>query len=169
MSMLMGLAIALAAVTASPEAAPRPDDVATIDGMIRAYYEVVSGPAGAPRDWARDRTLYIPNVRFVDVDTDAEGKTRPRIMSHAEFVEGAKELERRGFFEKEIHRLTRRYGPIAHVWSTYESRQTETGPLIGRGINSIELFWDGHRWWIAAAIWTDETKANPIPQESLPK
>ena len=169
MSMLMGLALALAAVTGSPDPAPRPEDVATIDGMIRAYYEVVSGPAGAPRDWARDRTLYIPNVRFVNVDTDADGKTLPRIMSHAEFAEGAKELVRRGFFEKEIHRLTRRFGPIAHVWSTYESRQTETGPLIGRGINSIELFWDGKRWWIAGAIWTDETKANPIPKESLPK
>ena len=169
MSMLMGLALFLAGVTGSPETAPRTADVATIDGMIRAYYEVVSGPAGAPRDWARDRTLYIPDVRFVDIHTDAEGNARPRIMSHAEFAEGAKELEKRGFFEKEIHRLTRRYGPVAHVWSTYESRQTETGPVIGRGINSIELFWDGKRWWIAAAIWTDETKANPIPRESLPK
>ena len=169
MSMLMGLALTLAVAAGNPDAAPRPEDVATIDGMIRAYYEVVSGPAGAPRDWARDRTLYIPNVRFVDVDTDADGKPLPRLMSHAEFAEGAKELEKRGFFEKEIHRLTRRYGPIAHVWSTYESRQTETGPVIGRGINSIELFWDGQRWWIAGAIWTDETKANPIPKEYLPK
>ena len=41
--------------------------------------------------------------------------------------------------------------------------------MIGRGINSIELFWDGKRWWIAGAIWTDETKANPIPKEYLPK
>ena len=23
-----------------------------------------------------------------------------------------------------------------------------------RGINSIELYWDGQRWWIANAIWT---------------
>lgn len=169
MSLLMSLALALAALTGRPDAAPRPEDVATIDGMIRAYYEVVSGPAGAPRDWARDRTLYIPNVRFVSVDAAADGKLVPRIMSHPEFVEGAKELERRGFFETEIHRLTRRYGPIAHVWSTYESRQTEAGPVTQRGINSIELFWDGKRWWIAGAIWTDETKGNPIPKEFLPE
>jgi hypothetical protein len=169
MSLLMGLAFAIGAATGSPDAAPRPEDVATIDGMIRAFYAVVSGPAGAPRDWARDRTLYIPNVRFVSVDEDAGGKPVPRIMSHPEFVEGAKDLEAKGFFEKEIHRLTRRYGPIAHVWSTYESRQTATGPVTQRGINSIELFWDGKRWWIAGAIWTDETKANPIPKEFLPE
>lgn len=169
MSMLMGLAIALAAVSSGPEGAPRPADVGTLDGMIRAYYEVVSGPAGAPRDWARDRTLYIPNIRLVNVDTDADGRPVPKIMSHAEFVEGSRELEKRGFFEKEIHRLTRRYGPIAQVWSTYESRQTEAGPVTQRGVNSLELFWDGKRWWISGAIWTDETKANPIPREFLPE
>ena len=53
MSMLLGLALSLAAAAGSPDAAPRPEDVATIDGMIRAYYEVVSGGAGVPRDWAR--------------------------------------------------------------------------------------------------------------------
>jgi hypothetical protein len=148
--------------------APRPEDVATIDGMVKAYYEVVSGPAGQPRDWARDRTLYIKDLRFVQVDVDKSGKLAPRITSHQEYVDVADGLTKTGFFEKEIHRVTERFGPIAHVWSTYESRRTENGPIIMRGINSIELFWDGSRWWIANAIWTDETKDNPIPKEYLP-
>jgi hypothetical protein len=38
----------------------------------------------------------------------------------------------------------------------------------GRGINSIELFWDGKRWWIASAVWDDERPDNPIPREYLP-
>src|SRR3979490_3074327 len=37
------------AVTVAPIPA-RPDDVATIDGMIQAFYEVISGPAGQPRE-----------------------------------------------------------------------------------------------------------------------
>ena len=147
---------------------PRPEDVATIDGMVKAYYEVVSGPAGQPRDWARDRTLYIKDLRFVQVDVDKSGQLAPRITSHQEYVDVADRLSKDGFFEKEIHRVTERFGPIAHVWSTYESRRTENGPIIMRGINSIELFWDGKRWWIANAIWTDETKDNPIPKEYLP-
>ena len=158
-------ALAVAAAAAGADTAPRPEDVATIDGMIKAFYEVVSGPAGQPRDWARDRTLYIPDLRFVSIGADG----KPRIMTHQQFADGAKDLDKKGFFEKEIHRVSERYGSIAHVWSTYESRQTENGPVIERGINSIELFWDGKRWWIANAIWSDETKENPIPKEYLPK
>ena len=167
---LASLAAAVFAQTHVPVATipPRPEDVATIDGMVRAYYEVVSGPAGQPRDWARDRTLYIQDLRFVQVDVDKSGKLVPRITSHQEYADGADGLSKTGFFEKEIHRVTERFGPIAHVWSTYESRRTESGPVIMRGINSIELFWDGKRWWIANAIWTDETKDNPIPKEYLP-
>jgi hypothetical protein len=154
--------VEVATISASPE------DVATIDGMIRAYYEVVSGPAGRPREWARDRTLYIQDLRFVQVDIDKNGKPAPRIVDHQGYVDSSDGLAQRGFFEKEIHRVSERFGPIAHVWSTYESRRTEDGPVIARGINSIELFWDGERWWIANAIWTDESKGNPIPKEYLP-
>lgn len=149
---------------------PRAADVSTIDGMIDAWYGVISGPAGKPREWSRDRTLYIRDLRFVDVGWDKAGKPAPRIVNHQEYVDASDPgMTERGFFEKEIHRVTERFGPIAHVWSTYESRQTENGPIIARGINSIELFWDGKRWWIANGIWTDETKDNPIPKEYLPK
>ena len=153
-----------------PTIEPRAADVSTIDGMVNAYYDVISGPAGKPREWARDRTLYIPDLRFVDVGWDKEGKPAPRIVSHQQYVDSTDPaFVNRGFFEKEIHRVSERFGPIAHVWSTYESRTAENGPIIARGINSIELFWDGKRWWIANAIWTDESKDNPIPKEYLPK
>ena len=62
----------------------------------------------------------------------------------------------------------RRFGNIAHVFSTYEFRATERGRVQGRGVNSIEMFWDGQRWWIAAAIWDDERPDNPIPRDLLP-
>jgi hypothetical protein len=171
--LLAAAAAAAAQSAAAPKldiksVAPRPDDVATIDGMIKAYYEIVSGPKGQPRDWARDRTLYIADVRFVPVDVAKDGKITPRISTHQQFAEASASLEKEGFFEDEIHRITERFGPIAHVWSTYESRRTPDGPIIGRGINSIELFWDGTRWWIANAIWTSETKESPIPAKYLP-
>ncbi len=171
-SALMGILFAAAATAQThvdvKTVPPRPEDVATIDGMVKAYYEVVSGPAGQPRDWARDRTLYIKDLRFVMVETDKNGKLDPKIVDHQQFVDGSDAGLTKGFFEKEIHRVTERFGPIAHVWSTYETRRTETGPIVKRGINSIELFWDGQRWWIANAIWTDETRDTPIPKEYLP-
>jgi hypothetical protein len=167
---------ALLAVTALAEErvvvktiAPRAEDVSTIDGMITAWYEVISGPAGKSRDWARDRTLYIQDLRFVQVDLDKQGRPQPTILDHQKYVNTVDSgMRKNGFFEKEIHRVTQRFGPIAHVWSTYESRRTADGPVFARGINSIELYWDGTRWWIANGIWSEESESNPIPSEFLP-
>jgi hypothetical protein len=151
-----------------PTVAPRTEDVGSIDGMINAWYDVITGPAGKPRQWSRDKTLYIPELRFVS--TWIEGSSvQTRIRNHQAYVDAVDpELVKKGFFEREIHRVTERYGSIAHVWSTYESRETENGPVTARGINSIELFWDGKRWWIANGIWADESKDNPIPIQYLP-
>jgi len=150
--------------------APRTEDVSTIDGIIKAFYEVISGPAGQPRQWARDRTLYIPDIRFVAMSQDKYGQPVAQIASHQQFVDYADPvLVKEGFYESEIHRMTERFGNIAHVFSTYESRQKADGPAIARGINSIELFWDGKRWWIASNIWDDERPDNPVPAEYLPE
>jgi hypothetical protein len=152
-----------------PAIAPRREDVGSIDGMIKAYYEVITGPAGRPREWARDRTLYMLDLRFVATGVDRTGKPVIRIMSHQQFVDAEDpEMVREGFDEREIHRVTQRFGNIAHVFSTYETRRTPGGPIIGRGINSIELYFDGTRWWIASAIWDEERPGNPIPKEYLP-
>lgn len=148
--------------------APRATDVSTLDGIIAAFYEVISGPAGSPRQWSRDRTLYIPEIKFVAVE-EHQGKPFARVVSHQEYVDWTNDgMVREGFFEREIHRVTQAFGNLAHIFSTYESRQKADGPVIARGINSIELYFDGARWWITAAEWQDETKAQPIPKEFLP-
>ena len=145
-----------------------PKDVSTIDGMIKAYYDIVTISKGQPRQWDRDHTLYIADMRFVAMGVDKQGQPKAAIMSHQEFVDRSDAMMARGFFEKEIHRVSERFGNIAHVWSTYESRDTADGPVTARGVNSIELFWDGKRWWIANAIWDEERPDNPLPKEYLP-
>jgi len=152
-----------------PAISPRAEDVATIDGIMKAFYDVISGPAGQPRQWSRDRTLYIADIRFVAMSEDKAGKPVAQIASHQQFVDYADPvLVKDGFYEREIHRVTERFGNIAHVFSTYESRQKADGPIIARGINSVELFYDGKRWWIASNIWDDERPDNPLPAHYLP-
>jgi hypothetical protein len=151
-----------------PTVEPRPEDVASIDGIMHAFYDVISGPAGAPRQWSRDRSLYIPDVHFVSMSKNND-RINARVMTHQQFVDGSNEfLVAHGFYEIEIHRVTRRFGNIAHVLSTYESRERLDGPVTDRGVNSLELFWDGKRWWIAAAIRDEERPDNPIPGDLLP-
>ena len=179
MTLAVGLSVALGAQApappavsvsiAVPEIAPRPEDVATLDGIIKAFYDVISGPAGQPREWARDRTLYIPGVRFVVVDVGKDGKPLVEVNTHQEYVDGNDaRMVKGGFFETEIHRETMRYGHIAQVFSTYDVRRTKDGPVLGRGVNSIQLFWDGSRWWIASATWEPESAGNPLPKGLLP-
>jgi hypothetical protein len=152
-----------------PSIAARAEDVSTIDGIMKAFYEVISGPAGQARQWSRDRTLYIPDIRFVAMSEGKKGQPVAQIASHQQFVDYVDPLlVKDGFYEAEIHRVTQRFGNIAHIFSTYESRQKENGPVIARGINSIELFYDGKRWWIASNIWDDERPDNPLPPEYLP-
>ena len=153
---------------AVPVVPPRADDVRSIDGIIKAFYEVISGPAGQPRQWSRDRSLYIPEVRFVSMDV-RNGKPHPTIMSHQQFVDRADSmLVKDGFFEEEIHRVTRRFGNTAHLMSSYLMKDG-AGQPIGRGVNSVQLFWDGERWWISGVAWDDERPDNPIPAELLPR
>jgi len=147
----------------------RPEDVATLDGIIRAFYDVISGPAGQPRQWGRDSSLYIPGVRFVAMSL-RDGRPVANITDHGQYIaQSDRFFVENGFFEREIGRVERRFGNIVHVFSSYESRRTETGPVTGRGINSIQLFWDGTRWWIANATWDGERPGNPIPAELLPR
>jgi hypothetical protein len=151
-----------------PVVDPLPADVATIDGIVAAFYEVISGPAGQPRDWGRDATLYLEPMSFTVARVDpATGKPHARTISKQEYVdENDAWLVENGFTEREIHRETRRFGNIAHVWSTYEWISDDGG--TGRGINGIDLFHDGDRWWITHATWDPEREGNPIPTEYLP-
>jgi hypothetical protein len=163
------IALLLLCASAAAQAnTPRPQDVSSIDGVINAYYDIVSGPPGQPRDWARDKTLYIPGIKFVAMHVN-DGKPVADVVTHDEYVKQVNDwLVKNGFDEREVHRDVQRFGNIAHVWSTYESRNKPDGPVIGRGINSLELFWDGTRWWVASAIWDGERPNNPIPKEYLP-
>lgn len=142
-------------------------DVSTIDGIVKAFYETVSGPKGAPRQWSRDKTLYMPDVRFVGM-SEQDGKIRVGVMDHQRYVNATNgSFVANGFHEREINRVVRRFGNIAHVFSTYEFNSDDMTDK-GRGVNSIELYWDGTRWWISSASWDDERPNNPIPKEFLP-
>ena len=47
-------------------------DVGTIADIMRVSYEVISGPAGTPRQWDRDRTLYMPGATCRQVDWESK-------------------------------------------------------------------------------------------------
>jgi hypothetical protein len=151
-----------------PAAEPRAEDVGSIDGIVKAFYEVISGGVGVPRQWSRDKTLYIPDVRFVAM-SERSGKTVVDVMNHQKYVESSNDFfVKEGFVEREIHRVVRKFGNMAQVFSTYEFSTSGKQKISGRGLNSIGLFFDGKRWWISSVAWEEERPNNPIPKEFLP-
>lgn len=73
-----------------------------------------------------------------------------------------------GFTEREIGRTSERFGTIMHAFSAYEGTFTHDDGRPGsvRGINTIQLFGDGTRWWIVSVLWQPEG-AEKIPERLL--
>ncbi len=146
-----------------------PTDVESIDSIIEAVYDVISGPAGADRDWDRMRSLFVPDARLIPSYLTPEGEIGHQFMSVSDWINGATQFfSENAFFEVEIHRVEERYGHIAHAFSTYESRREAEGEPFTRGINSFQLLHDGQRWWIVNIYWQGETESEPIPTSYLP-
>ncbi len=143
-------------------------DVASMDSIVAALYDVISGPAGK-RDWDRMRSLFVPYGRLIPVGRRANGEMGNRAMSVDDYIAGsAKFLEENGFYEREIARRIERFGNIAHIFSTYESKHKADDPKpFARGINSIQLMNDGKRWWIVTVFWQGESADNPLPDKYL--
>jgi len=88
------------------------------------------------------------------IERDKNGAVVARVFSVDEFIESRTPLLAAGdFFEWETDREERREGRMAHVWSSYEAARTPGGDPIRRGVNSIQLWNDGSRWWILSITW----------------
>ena len=151
--------------------APDMKDVGSIDGIIAALYDVISGPAGQKRNWDRMRTLFIPEGRLIPTGKRADGTSGRRVLNVEDYINTSGPfLEKNGFFEIEIGRTIEQFGNIVHVFSTYESKKTQADekPFM-RGINSIQLWNDGKRWWIITVLWQSESPDVPIPEKYLEK
>jgi hypothetical protein len=149
-----------------------PDDVATIDAIIAAAYDSISGPAGKKRDWDRERSLFIPGARLISTAKKAgedDVDLAPQVLDVDAYIARVEPyFQKNGFFEREIARRTEQFGNIAHVWSTYESRHKAGDPEpFMRGVNSIQLFYDGSRWWIVTIYWQHESTEHLIPEKYL--
>ncbi|MFN2576286.1 MAG: hypothetical protein ABR607_01195 [Pyrinomonadaceae bacterium] len=143
-------------------------DVATMDAIVASLYDVISGPPGA-RNWDRFRSLFVPGARLIPTGARPTGEVASRVLTPDEYVQrSAPRLEKDGFFEREVSRRLEKFGNIAHIFSTYESRhKADDSKPFARGINSIQLMNDGKRWWVVTVFWQGEDDKNPLPAEYL--
>ncbi len=168
--LLIALVISTSVFANSKDSIPaNPNDVSSVNAIIKAVYDVISGPAGEKRNWDRMRTLFTMDARLIPTGKKETGEGTRRAMSLEDYITSSGSfLEKNGFFESEIGRKTERYGNIVHLFSTYESKKTlqDEKPFM-RGINSFQLWNDGKRWWVITILWEGETKDNPIPEQYI--
>lgn len=149
-----------------------PDETSTLDRIIHALYDSISGTANQKRDLRRFRSLFIPEARLIRTSpTDDGAGAQASVYDVDEYFKTACEYFKvNGFFEREIARRVDSFGNVAHAFSTYESRHDESeAEPFSRGINSIQLLRDGARWWVVTIFWDFERPDNPIPAEYLPR
>jgi len=152
-----------------------PADVASPEALVSAAYDAISRAPGEPSDWDRFRSLHLPDAVLVPAIEQTGGDFRP--MSVDEFIAWAEAWQQEtapigsdadeGFFEREVHAVTARYGDIAHVMSTYAAGVPGAEPRPA-GVNSMQLVFDGRRWWMVSVIWDEIPGAGPIPQKYMP-
>jgi hypothetical protein len=141
-------------------------DVQQIDGLIKSLYETICGPAGQERQWERMRQLFYPGAHMIRTSVDENGVPQAMVMDVESYISStAGFFKEQGFFEWEIARRTDGFGNIAHVFSTYEARYdpSDAAPFK-RGINSIQLFYNGQHWWIMNMLWDNEREGNALPE-----
>lgn len=142
-------------------------DVQSIDAVVKALYDVISGDPGAPRDWARFRYLFKADARLIPTRKGEAGELTYRTLSPDEYVQLFSSRIPTGFFERELSRTSEEYGTVAHVFSTYETKEKKDGPVTNRGINSIQLFKDKDRYYIINIFWCAESLGFPLPEKYL--
>lgn len=153
-----------------PKAAPA--DVSSIDAIVASLYNVISGPAGQPRDWIRFQSLFLPDARLIPARPAKDSPHADAVVlsPDAYIARSSPTMAASGFFERGVSNQVQQFGNIAHVWSTYESRHTAADPApFARGINSITLLKDADRYWIVLVLWDSERPNNPIPSQYLPQ
>ena len=166
------LALALLTAAGPPPAAAQeadPADVASIDAIVTAVYDAISGEAGEARDWDRFRSLFAEGATLSAVVRTPQGELTRVVMTPETYIRRSSEaLERDGFVEAEIGRVTEEFASIAHAFSAYESyRSAADEEPFARGINSFQFMNDGDRWWIVSIFWQGEGPETPIPDEYI--
>lgn len=147
--LLRALLLVLMLLTSVPVLAQEADpaDVESIDAIIRAYYEVVSGPAGEIPDYQRDKSLHHPEAWIAIAGVDVDGNPVVTKMTLEDFY-GENGPRPQPFYEWEVERKVQRHGNMVHVWSRYASSREPSGEPFTGGVNSITLWHDGNRWWV---------------------
>jgi hypothetical protein len=146
-------------------------DLSTVNGIIQSLYAVISGPAGKERNWEDFKNLFAENARmYIAVPSNDSGSVLKSITPEEYVQRNKTRLSDIGFNERELYRITNTYGAGTQILSTYESHFTNKNgeEEIAKGINNIQLYFNGNRYFIVSIFWDANAKNIQVPDRYLP-
>ena len=138
----------------------------TLDDLIKALDDAVSGPADKDRTCMRQ--LLLPDARLIPVGKGKDGTIGPHVLTIDDWITRVKARGSAVLYEHQVKYSSDVYGHIAHLWSTYVIRPAPDGKAEMRGINSIQAVFNGTEWKVVEILWQAETPDESIPQKYLP-
>jgi hypothetical protein len=140
-------------------------DVKSVDAIINAYYDVVSGSSNEPWEFERDRYIHSKNAFITRIDENGKAETHSLEAEYIPIGLSPKE----DFYEKELKRIVSKFGNIAQVWSAFEIRTDLKTESNIRGLNSVQLHYENGRWFIDSWTCEMESEKNNLVTEFLNK
>lgn len=140
--------------------------MSSIENIVGAVLESISGEKDIARDWDRFRNLFLPTAQINAVFYKSDSAW---MKTHTvdEFVQMAGTwYEDNGFEEYLYKNEIDTFRNIANVFQSYGAK-LQGGPEIERGINSFQLVYLQDRWWIVNLIWDSENEQYRIPATYL--
>ncbi|WNB18138.1 hypothetical protein [Marivirga arenosa] len=145
-------------------------DVQSVENIMSALTEVISGPADQERDWERFKFLFSEDAKLIPTLINEEGEISYNYWTPQEYIDMYKKYrEGTAFYEQELNRITEEFGNIVHCFSTYAVRTEKNGPVQRRGINSIQILRDKDRYYIMNVFWSNESENDNLTSKYLPK
>lgn len=143
------------------------EDVKSIEAIIDALYETISGEEGEEREWDRFRSLWYGDANLIMVSSIGDGKAKKVKHSVETFIKMSKAHNKiNGFYETKLKNQVTQIGNVAQVVSTYsikKSPKSKENDMIG--VNFFQLYYDGKRWWILNCTWQNENGGVTIPKK----
>jgi hypothetical protein len=145
----------------------RPDDVTSIEGLIRAFDAALSFPAGSfGKDMDRLRSLFLPTANVAspgpwNLATDAEGFIRFYLEAIVQI-----QADQAGFAERNTIKRIVSIGDVHSVYTYYTLHVPPSNPeRLAGGVNLFHVVKLDGRYWIASCVWEDESEHAPTPPD----
>ena len=128
----------------------------SLDEIVQALYDCITFKEDSRPNLDLYRTMFIPTAQFIRISPD--GVMNMDLEGFIDFFEERIESGViKSFYEGEVSRKTNTYKNIAQVYSAYrKAYNTDTPTEFTEGVNCMQLYFDGERWWITSVVWEDE-------------